>query len=102
MAAQSSRISAVAAKSLGIKIEYRNEEPEALTGGNSITSLAESDLFYEREPTVGEWLREVLPGRGFLKKYFTDLFPFLAWITRYNTQWLTGDIIAGKDFNHQC
>lgn len=27
--------------------------------------------------------------------YLTSLFPILGWITRYNTGWLTGDLIAG-------
>ncbi|KAF9256122.1 sulfate permease [Marasmius fiardii PR-910] len=28
-------------------------------------------------------------------EYFTNLFPIVTWITRYNLQWLTGDVIAG-------
>ncbi|KAF8448683.1 sulfate permease [Boletus edulis BED1] len=27
--------------------------------------------------------------------YFSNLFPILGWITRYNAGWLTGDLIAG-------
>jgi hypothetical protein len=27
--------------------------------------------------------------------YVSSLFPFLRWITRYNTSWLIGDLIAG-------
>jgi hypothetical protein len=27
--------------------------------------------------------------------YVSSLFPFLQWITRYNTSWLIGDLIAG-------
>lgn len=28
-------------------------------------------------------------------KYVKSLFPFLSWITRYNLDWFTHDLIAG-------
>jgi len=60
------------------------------------TSDANVEPYEEAEPTVGEWLQSMSPtGHGILR-YLYGLFPFLHWITRYNTTWLLGDFIAGK------
>jgi sodium-independent sulfate anion transporter 11 len=80
------------AKGLGIKLEPQNEE---LARGESISSFVTADTYVEREPTSGEWLREVTPnGKGVLRYLYT-LFPFTHWIGRYNLQWLYGDLVAG-------
>jgi sodium-independent sulfate anion transporter 11 len=85
------------AKVLGIKLDYHQEiTKEELTRGESAYSIDTADTFVEDEPTSVEWIRNVLPGPKFAWTYTKSLFPFTHWITRYNLQWLTGDLIAGK------
>ena len=57
---------------------------------------ATSDVFFEDEPTVGEWLRQFVPTRHGAADYLHSLFPSATWIGRYNLHWLLGDAIAGK------
>ena len=85
------------AKVLGIKLQYRDPTgQEALTRGESVFSVSSADTYVEEEPTAAEWLHEIAPsGRDFVL-YFWNLFPFLHWISRYNAQWLFGDLIAGE------
>ena len=85
------------AKVLGIKLHYRNPTgTEDLTRGESVFSVSSADTYVEEEPTVGEWLREIIPTGRQCALYFYNLFPFLQWIGRYNVQWLIGDLIAGE------
>ncbi|EKD19329.1 uncharacterized protein L3040_009230 [Drepanopeziza brunnea f. sp. 'multigermtubi'] len=83
------------AKGLGIKLNYRNELDEDIRRGESVFSTQTADTYVEEEPTSAEWLRETIPSGSDLKSYVWSLFPFLHWITRYNAQWLAGDMVAG-------
>jgi sodium-independent sulfate anion transporter 11 len=86
-------------KGLGIDVGYRkNAIEEDLRRGESASSVNSTDAFIEEELRASEWLRHVLPNATTFKNHFKELFQFLAWITRYNTTWLLGDIIAGEWF----
>jgi sodium-independent sulfate anion transporter 11 len=64
-----------------------------------LVQLAEkhtSHVFLEEEPTVGEWLSDLVPTRQGASNYMYELFPSATWIRRYNLNWLLGDAIAGK------
>lgn len=52
--------------------------------------------FYEKEPTVLEWLLQLVPTRNGAAKYLHSLFPSALWVRRYNARWLLGDMIAGE------
>ncbi|KAF1951820.1 sulfate permease [Byssothecium circinans] len=96
MASTSSKIGHGLAKVLGIDLHYRHETgSDRVTRGESVFSINSADTYIEEEPDVIEWIRGVIPsGRGLIN-YFIGLFPFLRWITRYNAQWLIGDLVAG-------
>lgn len=83
------------AKGLGIKLDYRDPTNDKLTRGESTFSVGSADSYIEEEPHVGEWFKSVIPSGSQVGHYFYDLFPFLKWITRYNLQWLAGDMVAG-------
>ncbi|KAI9748539.1 MAG: hypothetical protein M4579_007196 [Chaenotheca gracillima] len=86
----------VLAKALGIKLDYRNElGKEDVTRGESFLSGSTTDTFVEDEPTAKEWILKTLPTGKDMVNYAYNLFPFTHWITRYNLQWLIGDLIAG-------
>ena len=85
------------AKVLGIKLDSRGPlTKEELTRGESAYSIDTAETFVEEEPSSAEWLREVIPPPSYALTYVRNLFPFTHWITRYNLQWLSGDLIAGK------
>ena len=85
------------AKVLGIKLHYRNPTGGAkITRGESVFSVSSADTYVEKEPTSLEWIRSVAPsGRTFINWTYS-LFPFTHWIGSYNSQWLIGDLVAGK------
>jgi sodium-independent sulfate anion transporter 11 len=96
MASTSSKIGHSLAKVLGIDLHYRHETgSERVTRGESVFSVNSADNYVEEEPTAIEWLHEVTPTGQDVTRYFVHLFPFLQWITRYNVQWLIGDLVAG-------
>jgi sodium-independent sulfate anion transporter 11 len=96
MASASTKIGHGLAKILGIDLHYRNETgSDRITRGESVFSIDSADTYVEQEPTSLEWLHEVLPNGRDIAHYFHSLFPFLHWITRYNLQWLIGDLVAG-------
>ncbi|KAF2869542.1 sulfate permease-like protein [Massariosphaeria phaeospora] len=96
MASTSSKIGHGLAKVLGIDLHYRNETgSDRVTRGESAFSITSADTYVEKEPTTAEWLHETLPSGHDIANYFIHLFPFLKWITRYNLQWLIGDLVAG-------
>ncbi|KAF1997606.1 sulfate permease 2 [Amniculicola lignicola CBS 123094] len=96
MASTSTRIGHGLAKVLGIDLQYRNETGvESLSRGESVFSVGSADTYVEGEPTALEWLQEITPSGKDVLHYFRSLFPFLTWITRYNLQWLIGDLVAG-------
>ncbi len=97
MASTSDKVGYALAKGLRINAHYRKDATENhLTRGESIPPSSGVETYIEKEPTAADWFREIAPTGQTVKHYFKDLFPFLAWITRYNLQWLTGDVIAGK------
>ncbi|KAL4864138.1 hypothetical protein BDV12DRAFT_16950 [Aspergillus spectabilis] len=84
------------AKVLRLKLP-REQQPDPVTRGESTFSVGtfETYSYVEPEPTAAEWLEELVPSWHQVGLYFYRLFPFLAWITRYNVQWLIGDLVAG-------
>jgi hypothetical protein len=84
------------AKGLGIKLQYRNELDEEIRRGESVFSSATADTYVEEEPRSIDWLQSLVPSGRDILDYLKSLFPFLAWIGRYNLQWLVGDLIAGE------
>lgn len=96
MASTTTKIGHGLAKVLGIQLHYRNETgSERVTRGESVFTIDSADTYVEHEPTAREWLHEVIPNGHELAEYFYSLFPFVHWITRYNLQWLIGDLVAG-------
>lgn len=65
----------------------------------AVEVLDSSDVYLEDEPSVGEWLKELVPSRRGAAEYVTSLFPSAAWIKRYNLRWLLGDMVAGMALN---
>lgn len=89
------------AKGLGIKVAYRDPlgpTADPVTRGESTFSVGTVDTYSytEPEPTSIEWIREITPTGQQVLDYIIGLFPFLKWISRYNVQWLIGDLVAGK------
>ncbi|GKZ76392.1 sulfate permease 2 [Aspergillus niger] len=82
------KVGHILAKVLGIDLES-NTDPYRRDGSDN------AGYYVETEPTSGEWLRELVPSRRQIGRYFYDLFPFLHWIMSYNLQWFIGDLIAG-------
>ncbi|KAK5637493.1 hypothetical protein RRF57_013208 [Xylaria bambusicola] len=90
----SGQISHGLAKVLGIKLT--EPEIERATRGESVLSIQSADSFFEELPTVKEILASLLPSRKSIYEYILSLFPFLSWISFYNVQWFTGDLVAGE------
>lgn len=91
------RLSRAVASALGIKIVYRDDP---VTRGESMFSVgtAETISYLEPEPRTADWLAEHVPSPRAVGLYVYNLFPFLRWISRYNLQWFTGDLVAGKQW----
>lgn len=96
MTSTSDKVGHALAKGLLIKTDYRKDATETLSRGESVFSTSNAENYIETEPTAADYFREIAPTGQTVKRYFRDLFPFLNWITRYNLQWFTGDLIAGK------
>ncbi|KAL2808427.1 sulfate transporter family-domain-containing protein [Aspergillus granulosus] len=92
----SSKVGHGVAKVLRLKVPAK-EQHDPVTRGESAFSVGTYDTYsyVEPEPTAAEWFAEILPSWREVGLYFYRLFPFLAWITRYNVQWLIGDLVAG-------
>ena len=97
MTSTSTKVGHGLAKVLGIKLDYRSETGSrpTITRGESVFSVNTADSYIEEEPTAAEWVRSITPNGRQVGQYFINLFPFLQWITRYNAQWLMGDLVAG-------
>jgi len=102
MASTSDKVGHALAKGLLIKTDYRKDATETLSRGESVFSTSNAETYVEKEPTAADYFREIAPTGQSVKNYFRDLFPFLNWITRYNVQWLTGDVIAGTSLPSHC
>lgn len=83
------------AKALRINLDERQAAKEALTRGESTYSVSTADTYVEEEPRTIEWIEDLIPSKRQWLAYLRSLFPFLTWITRYNLQWLIGDLVAG-------
>ncbi|RYP34409.1 hypothetical protein DL767_004278 [Monosporascus sp. MG133] len=82
-------------KAVGIDTDaHRRQIPDDLVD-RATRAVAPFDKFLEDDPTVKEWILEHVPTKDGTIAYITSFFPFTKWIYRYNTRWLTGDIIAG-------
>ncbi|RYO92135.1 hypothetical protein DL766_001862 [Monosporascus sp. MC13-8B] len=82
-------------KAVGIDADaHRRQVPDDLID-RTTRAVVPFDTFLEDDPTVKEWILEHVPTRDGTIAYITSFFPFTKWIYRYNTRWLTGDIIAG-------
>lgn len=90
------------AKVFRIKLDYRDELNDEIRRGESVFSSQTADTYVEDEPTTWGWLKETTPGPRQMRQYFLSLFPFIHWITRYNLQWLAGDLVAGKSHSAVC
>lgn len=104
MSNSTSKLSQGLAKGLGIKIPYRDplgSEIDPVTRGESVFTSGTAETYIEPEPTVLGWIREQTPSRYDVLTYFLNLFPFIRWITRYNTQWFLGDLVAGMSVSGQ-
>ncbi|KAI9158266.1 Sulfate permease [Paramyrothecium foliicola] len=85
----------VTEKLLGIDSQERfSKQPQDLEL-RAKRILEPADVYLENEPTVKEWLRDLVPSRSGSLHYFQSLFPSAFWIRRYNFRWLLGDAIAG-------
>jgi sodium-independent sulfate anion transporter 11 len=88
-------------------------EPISTRVGHALAKLLRIDLvpaeprvrndagsfsYVEHDPTAGDWIRSHTPTSPQVRRYFVGMFPFLQWIMSYNTQWLIGDLVAGKLF----
>ncbi|KAF2085688.1 sulfate permease [Saccharata proteae CBS 121410] len=82
------------AKVFGIQLD-ETDPADKITRGESVFSVSSADTYIEQEPTAGEWLRSVTPTAAEFGQYVKSLFPFMSWITRYNSTWLQGDLVAG-------
>lgn len=87
------------AKVLRIKPEANRPRVDETAPGESVYSVSTADTYVEREPTAEEWVRHVLPTGSGMLRWLASLFPFAHWITRYNAQWLYGDLVAGESFS---
>ncbi|KAJ5636779.1 uncharacterized protein N7484_010092 [Penicillium longicatenatum] len=100
MGEKASKVGHGLAKGLGIKVAYRDPmglPNEPVTRGESTFSVGTVDTcaYNEPEPNSIDWLCEIAPSGKQMIDYCVNLFPFLTWITRYNLQWLMGDLVAG-------
>lgn len=84
------------AKALRIQLDQQAERDNEIRRGESVFSSQTADTYVEEEPHAVDWLREITPSGRDLLQYLYSLFPFVHWITRYNLQWLIGDLVAGK------
>jgi sodium-independent sulfate anion transporter 11 len=87
----------VTEKMLGIDVNARYaHQPDGLAR-RARDTIDPADIYLEEEPTVAEWLRELVPTRAGALHYVTSLFPSASWIRRYNARWLLGDVVAGAN-----
>jgi hypothetical protein len=84
-----------AAMRKGLTIDH--PEPESKPTALPIPNCLEGaiDPYEEPEPTVGEWLRSLVPAKGSPLRYVRSIFLFAQWLPRYNLTWLLGDSVAG-------
>lgn len=81
---------------LGIDTNTRSAHQPPGLEDSARAMLGSTGVYLEEEPTVGEWLRELIPTKAGAVNYVRTLFPSALWIRRYNARWLFGDFIAGS------
>jgi hypothetical protein len=59
-------------------------------------ALYDDGSYVEEEPSVKDFLLDLVPTGPRIVHYLRELFPFLNWIFHYNLTWLFGDFIAGE------
>lgn len=74
-----------------------SKEPheDRVTRGESIAEANHADPYIDREPSVTEWVSELIPTGRDMLEFGKSLFPFTEWLPRYNWQWFIGDLVAG-------
>ena len=95
MAVARTRVGHFIARSIGFDVNYRDETTDNNTGRAHVVSIPNITTFVGEEPIVAGWFQEILPARSALDRYLKELLLCLGWITRYNPQWLVGDLVAG-------
>jgi sodium-independent sulfate anion transporter 11 len=84
------------AKALGIELQKETFYEQQVTRGESVYSLNNApDAYFEKEPTVLEYISQFQPTAAGSKEFVLSFFPFLTWIGRYNLKWFSGDLAAG-------
>lgn len=81
-----------------LRIPFQDsKEPhqDRVTRGESIAEAIQADPYIDQEPSVTEWLSELIPSRREALNFGKSLFPFTEWLPRYNLQWFIGDLVAG-------
>jgi solute carrier family 26 (sodium-independent sulfate anion transporter), member 11 len=85
------------AKVLGIKLDQNDPHgKQGISRGESVFSVGSADTYVEEQPTSIDWILSITPTGRDIVRYFHNLVPFTHWITRYNVQWLIGDLVAGQ------
>ncbi|RDA84166.1 hypothetical protein CP532_3905 [Ophiocordyceps camponoti-leonardi (nom. inval.)] len=69
--------------------------PSSLRDDDAVPPLVNADIYVDGDPSVGEFLAELVPSARDFVAYFAGLFPFVHWIYKYNLGWLFGDVVAG-------
>ncbi|KAH7319889.1 sulfate transporter family-domain-containing protein [Stachybotrys elegans] len=95
MAKPESRGAALANRVFGIDVNERYATLPSDLDTRAIHTVHPADIYFEHEPTVAEFFKELAPSRAGAISYARSLFPSAQWIPRYNLRWLTGDIVAG-------
>ncbi|PFH56471.1 hypothetical protein XA68_16464 [Ophiocordyceps unilateralis] len=62
---------------------------------DDVPPLSNADVFVDSDPSVSEFLAELVPSLRHVAGYLSSLFPFIHWIYKYNVAWFIGDLIAG-------
>ncbi|KUI67298.1 Sulfate permease 2 [Cytospora mali] len=84
------------AKFFNIKLQNPQPYEDEVTRGESVFSTySNAETYVEPPPTTAEFFQELIPTGRDCVDYLLSLFPFLSWITKYNPQWLFGDLVAG-------
>lgn len=87
------------AKFFNIKLQENEPYVDEVSRDESLAGSGHNtDTFIEQPVTVGEYFREAALGGHDVANYFKSLFPFTAWITKYNWIWFAGDLVAGKSW----
>jgi sodium-independent sulfate anion transporter 11 len=62
----------------------------------TLTMASSLDVYVEEDPTVKEFIQDLVPTTDDIVQHVFTVFPAFTWIRKYNLQWLIGDVIAGR------